>query len=320
MNFRRTIFFIVSVSVLAAILLSACGSATAPTTVPSAVASPTVVPPTLIPPTPLPPTEVPPTAVPPTAAPPTATPEPVTLTITKNGNTQLQLSDSALHAMPVVTLHLTLPKMDTADYTGVRLNDILNKAGFKPGDATVTFTASDGSTTRALLIDIPACIDCMVAFDPDTPGVYNLAMPGNPGLNFAHPWLKGLVSIGVSGYISLTVTGLVDSEQHLTEKGLRALFQVVTLNLVHPKNGAADYTGVRLNDLLNKAGIKTGASSVSFTTSDGFTNTLDLAIVKACTDCLVTFEPATPDIYNLAMPGQTSAESWVNNLVSIVVK
>ncbi len=94
---------------------------------------------------------------------------------------------------------------------------------------------------------------------------------------------------------------------------------VVTLNLVHPKNGAADYTGVRLNDLLNQAGIKAGAATVTLTASDGFTNDLDLATVQACTDCLVAFDPATPGVYNAAMPGQ-SGKSWVKSLVSITLK
>jgi hypothetical protein len=93
---------------------------------------------------------------------------------------------------------------------------------------------------------------------------------------------------------------------------------VVTLNLVHPKNGAADYTGVRLNDLLNQAGLKTDAATVTLTASDGFTNSIDLATVQACTDCLVAFDPAAPGVYNAAMPGQ-SGKSWVNGLVSVTV-
>ena len=83
---------------------------------------------------------------------------------------------------------------------------------------------------------------------------------------------------------------------------------------------ATDYTGVRLNDLLTQAGIKAGAATVTFTASDGFANDLDLATVQACADCLVAFDPATPGVYNLAMPGQTSGKAWVKGLVSITVK
>lgn len=118
--------------------------------------------------------------------------------------------------------------------------------------------------------------------------------------------------------VTLKVTGSVNNELQLTDSALHGM-TVVTLNLTHPKNGAADYTGVRLNDILNKAGVKTGATTVTLTASDGFSNDLDLATVQACTDCLVAFDSATKGVYNAAMSGQSS-KSWVKGLVSITVK
>ena len=299
MKHNRSILLVLSIFALAAILLSACGPAATP--IPTAV----------------PPTAVPPTAVPPTVVPPTATPGPVTLTITGAVNTELKLTDSDLHGMTVVTLNLTHPKNGAADYTGVRLNDLLNKAGIKAGAASVTLTASDGFTNSLDLATVQACTDCLVAFDPATPGVYNAAMPGESGKS----WVNGLISITVVAPepVTLTITGLVNNELQLTDSALHAM-TVVTLNLVHPKNGATDYTGVRLNDLLNQAGIKAGAATVTFTASDGFTNDIELATIQACTDCLVAFDPATPGVYNLAMAGQTSGKAWVNGLVSITIK
>jgi DMSO/TMAO reductase YedYZ molybdopterin-dependent catalytic subunit len=299
MKHNRIILLVLSVFTLAAILLSACGSEVTP--IPTAV----------------PPTAVPPTAVPPTAVLPTATPGPVTLTITGAVNTELQLTDSALHAMTVVTLNLVHPKNGAADYTGVRLNDLLNKAGIKAGASTVTLTASDGFTNTLDLATVQACTDCLVAFDSSTPGVYNAAMPGQSGKS----WVNGLVSITVVAPepVTLTITGLVNNELQLTDSALHAM-TVVTLNLVHPKNGATDYTGLRLNDLLNQAGIKAGAATVTFTANDGFTNDIDLATVQACSDCMVAFDPATPGVNNLAMPGQTSGKAWINGLISITIK
>jgi hypothetical protein len=173
MKHNRTTLLVLSVFTLVAILFSACGSVATPT--------------------PVPPTTVPPTAVPPTAVPPTATSEPVTLTITGAVNNELQLTDSALHGMTVVTLNLTHPKNGAADYTGVRLNDLLNQAGIKAGAATVTLTASDGFANDLDLATVQACTDCLVAFDPAAPGVYNAAMPGQS----SKAWVKGLVSITV---------------------------------------------------------------------------------------------------------------------------
>jgi hypothetical protein len=171
MKHNRTILLVLSVFALAAILLSACGPAATPM-----------------------PTAVPLTAVPPTAVPPTATLEPVTLTITGLVNNELQLTDSALHGLTVVTLNLVHPKNGATDYTGVRLNDLLNQAGIKAGAATVTFTASDGFANDIDLATVQACTDCLVAFDPATPGVYNLAMPGQTS---GKAWIKGLVSITI---------------------------------------------------------------------------------------------------------------------------
>jgi DMSO/TMAO reductase YedYZ molybdopterin-dependent catalytic subunit len=299
MKHNRTVLFVLSIFVLAAIFLAACGPAATP--IPTAVT----------------PTAIPPTAVPPTAIPPTATPGPVTLTITGAVNTELKLNDSDLHGMTVVTLNLVHPKNGAADYTGVRLNDLLNKAGIKAGAASVTLTGSDGFTNTLALSTVQACTDCLITFDSATPGVYNAAMPGQSSKS----WVKGLVSITVivPEPVTLTITGLVNNELKLTDSALHGM-TVVTLNLVHPKNGATDYTGVRLSELLSKAGIKAGAATVAFTANDGFTNDIDLAIVQACTDCLVAFDPSTPGIYNLAMAGQTSGKAWIKGLVSITIK
>jgi len=119
--------------------------------------------------------------------------------------------------------------------------------------------------------------------------------------------------------VTLTISGLVNNELQLTDSDLHGM-TVVTLNLTHPKSGAADYTGVRLSDLLNEAGIQASAATVTFTASDGFANDIDLATVQACTDCLVAFDPATPGIYNLAMGDMTSGKAWVKTVVSITVK
>jgi DMSO/TMAO reductase YedYZ molybdopterin-dependent catalytic subunit len=123
---------------------------------------------------------------------------------------------------------------------------------------------------------------------------------------------------GTPAPVTLTVNGAVNKELQLTDADLHGM-SVVTLNLEHPKNGPTDYTGIRLNDLLNEAGIKDGATTVTLTASDGFTNDLDLATVQACTDCLVAFDPETTGVYNAAMSGQSS-KAWVKQLVTITVK
>jgi len=118
--------------------------------------------------------------------------------------------------------------------------------------------------------------------------------------------------------VTLTVNGTVNKELQLTDSDLHDM-NVVTLTLEHPKNGPTEYTGVRLNDLLNKAGLGDGAATVTLTASDGFSNDLELAAVQACTDCLVAFDPETAGVYNAAMAGQSS-KAWVKQLLTITVK
>jgi hypothetical protein len=119
------------------------------------------------------------------------------------------------------------------------------------------------------------------------------------------------------GPVTFTVKGLVKTELQLTDAGLHKM-DVATLTLEHPKNGPTEYTGVRLNDLLNKAGVQSGATTVTLTANDGYTYDIDLATLQACTDCLVSFDTET-GVYNAAMPGQ-SGKAWVKTLVSIEVK
>ncbi len=130
--------------------------------------------------------------------------------------------------------------------------------------------------------------------------------------------LSACASAATQGPVTLTVTGLVNKELQLTDAALHDM-TAVTLTLEHPKNGPTEYTGVRLNDLLNQAGVKDGAATVTLTASDGFSNDLDLATVQACSDCLVAFDPETAGVYNAAMAGQSS-KSWVKQLVSITIK
>jgi len=125
-----------------------------------------------------------------TACGPAPAPEPITFSVSGMVSKELQLSDSALHKMNVVTLSLEHPKKGTLQYTGVRLNDLLNQAGIQGGAITVTLTGSDGYTFDLTLADMQACADCLVAFDA-TAGVYNAAMPGQS----SKAWVSGLVSI-----------------------------------------------------------------------------------------------------------------------------
>ena len=128
-----------------------------------------------------------------------------------------------------------------------------------------------------------------------------------------------LSACGPKEPVTFSLTGSVDKELQLTDSALQKM-DVVTLTLEHPKNGPTEYKGVRLSELLSQAGVKSGATMVTFAARDGFTSELDLATVQACADCLLAFDPETPGVYNLAMPGQTSGKVWVKDVGSISIK
>ena len=90
--------------------------------------------------------------------------------------------------------------------------------------------------------------------------------------------------------------------------------EVVTLTLEHPKNGATEYTGVRLNALLDLAGIDAAATTLTLTASDGYAYDAVMADVLACADCLAAFNDEGG--INMAMPGMES-KAWVKDTVEI---
>jgi tungstate transport system substrate-binding protein len=116
---------------------------------------------------------------------------------------------------------------------------------------------------------------------------------------------------------ALVVTGLVGKQLNLTEADLRAL-TVVSITADQPKVGTVNFTGVRLSDLMAAAAVDTAAVSLVLTGSDGYSATIDLATVKACTDCMVAFTD-TPGTFLSVMPGQ-AGKLWVKGLVKLEFK
>jgi hypothetical protein len=116
---------------------------------------------------------------------------------------------------------------------------------------------------------------------------------------------------------TLVIRGMVEQELALTEADLRAM-EVVHISAEHPKKGMQEYDGVRLNALLEKAGVKAGASTVVFSASDGYSTEVSLADLQACADCLLAFTD-TSGSYSTVMPGLPSS-NWTKNLIKIEIK
>jgi DMSO/TMAO reductase YedYZ molybdopterin-dependent catalytic subunit len=115
----------------------------------------------------------------------------------------------------------------------------------------------------------------------------------------------------------LVITGLVDQPLGLTEEDLRAM-EVVQITAEHPKSGQQEYEGVRLNALLDQAGVQDGATKLVVTAADGFVVEIFVAEVRDCADCLLGFTN-TPGKFKLVMPGLPSSV-WVKDVVQIQVE
>jgi DMSO/TMAO reductase YedYZ molybdopterin-dependent catalytic subunit len=115
---------------------------------------------------------------------------------------------------------------------------------------------------------------------------------------------------------SLAITGMVNQELTFNDANLRAM-QIVTVT-AEGKNGQETFQGVKLNALLDLAGIKDGATKLVFIASDNYSAEVNLADVRSCSNALLAFTD-TPGVYMVVLPEQPTS-TWVKNLVSIEVK
>jgi hypothetical protein len=115
---------------------------------------------------------------------------------------------------------------------------------------------------------------------------------------------------------SLTIKGMVNQELTLKDSGLRAM-ETVTIN-VEGKDGPQDFQGVRLNTLLDNAGLKDRASKLTFTASDNYSSDVNLSDVRDCPNALLAFMD-TPGTYMIVLPDQPTS-TWVKNVILIEVK
>jgi DMSO/TMAO reductase YedYZ molybdopterin-dependent catalytic subunit len=209
-------------------------------------------------------------------------------------------------------------------------NDALAKAGY-----TVEITSSDGSMVTLASELIQRNNNFLVAAqvnDAELPGhYYPLRLVGSGlqndqmigklemiQLNLAAIPTPTLVASAANSDRALLITGMVDQELSLSDSDLHTM-QVATISAQPPKGTAAqEYTGMRLNDLFAKAGIKPGAVTVTFTASDGYAADVSLADIRACADCLLAFSENAGNYFTV-MPGMLG-NNWTKNVIKIEVK
>jgi len=115
---------------------------------------------------------------------------------------------------------------------------------------------------------------------------------------------------------TLTITGMVNQELTLKDTDLRGM-DIVTIS-AQGKNGLQDFQGVLLNTLLDNAGLKDGASKLTFTASDNYSTEVNLSDVRNCPKALLAFMD-TPGTYMIVLPDQPTS-TWAKNVILVEVK
>jgi len=84
------------------------------------------------------------------------------------------------------------------------------------------------------------------------------------------------------------------------------------------KEGSTDFQGVRLNGLLDKAGVKPEAKKLVITAVDGYMAEVFLAEVRSCPNSLLAFGD-TPGHWTTVFP-DLPGNTWVKDVVKIEVQ
>jgi hypothetical protein len=210
----------------------------------------------------------------------------------------------------------------SGDYVGVPLMDIVNKAGLPAGEFSFRAFASDGYKLDYTAEQFAGGILALKTNGEANTAGFNDRYP----ISFVFPsgeksdWLKMPVEIVILPG-SVESTALFISGENVTSKptftlsGLKNMTQK-TISATDSKNNTANYTGVSLNDLLDKAGPR--GVNVTFISGDasGYSKNVTLAYIQANDDVIVAIDEN--GVLRDIIPGQPS-NTWVGNLTKIRV-
>lgn len=185
---------------------------------------------------------------------------------------------------------------------------------------SIQLVASDGYTVEIASGDAMRNENMIVAIDYDGEPLPEKFYPLRlVGADLERSQMVGQVTLvhvlvppGETAEPVLTITGMVGKVLALSIPDLESI-GIVQITAEHPKNGATDYEGVRLNDLLAAAAPGWEATTLRLIADDGFTAEVSLEEIKACADCLIAIDEEGK--LSSVMPGMT----WVKGLVGLEI-
>jgi DMSO/TMAO reductase YedYZ molybdopterin-dependent catalytic subunit len=234
------------------------------------------------------------------------------------------LADMPQSDLTDILMEKSLGEDTTGNWSGVALAEILDQAG--AGEyVSITAVAGDG---YAIEISKDELQDAIVALkengewiaeaDPDH-GPIRLVCPHTP----ANRWTFQLMELqvnaeaaGVPDDAAFKITGDVETEVGWTEEKIRSM-DTIDAESTNKEGETSTYTGVRISDLLSKAGPLDSATTVVFVADDGYTAEAALAEIESCADCIVSFR--NQGGFSIVAPG-FPGNVQVKGVVEIQVK
>ena len=207
-----------------------------------------------------------------------------------------ELADMPQTELNEILMEKSLGEDTTGDWSGVALTELLDKAG--AGEyVSITAVAGDGYAIEISKDELQGAIvalkendEWIADADPDH-GPIRLVCPHTP----ANRWVFQLMELqvnaeaaGVPDDAAFKITGNVETEVGWTEEKIRSM-DTIEAQSTNKEGETSTYTGVRISDLLSKAGPTGEATTLVFVADDGYSAEVPLADIQACADCIVSF-------------------------------
>jgi len=237
------------------------------------------------------------------------------------------LSGMKKNKLENILMAKSLGEDEITSWEGPSLDDVFGTVGVQDSATGVTVVAADGYAIQMTMDDMRGGIIALSrdgkSIADDEKGPIRIVIPGKPS-NF---WVFQIVQITFEEMpfaaptpkpepVALTVSGAVKNELALSLADLEAM-PVIKISAEF-KGDTAEHEGVTLKEILDRAGVSSGASSLTLTAADDYSKDVDYADVQACSECIVALD-RDAGYLRMVMPG-LSTGAWIKDIVRIEVK